>query len=110
MKLVPRLNLLRLTSLTAMTLLAGSALADLPPAMDRAPKVAAVTIVIRDVGGLKGKVEGLAAKFGAPMDGPMEQLGQFLEAAMSEWDSQILADDHEATVRHKPVYRRTCEA
>lgn len=37
-------------------------------------------------------------------------LGQFLEAAMSELDSQGLADDHEATVRHKPVYRRTCEA
>ena len=61
-------------------LLAGTAAADLPGALDRAPKGAAVTVGIRNIQHVRESVEGLLRKFEPQAAEGMQELGILLDA------------------------------
>jgi hypothetical protein len=64
----------------ALTLLAGTALADLPPALDRTPSGAAVTIAVRDISKTRSNVERMLRQFDENAAEQMAELDAMTEA------------------------------
>ncbi len=60
----------------ALSAIAGTALADLPPALDRAPTEAAVVVAVRDLQGAMTKIENVAGMFPGAAEGlaPLQQM------------------------------------
>lgn len=68
-------------SIAWLCLVAGSASAAPPAALDRVPKSAPVAIAVRDMNALSGKMQQVASMLSIPMEsGPMERIEQFLSA------------------------------
>ncbi len=60
---------------------AGQAFADVPAALDRAPKGAVLAVGFRDVGALRSRLGAMLTKFGAPVEEtPLSQVDVFLNA------------------------------
>jgi hypothetical protein len=71
---------LRLSAALTTCLLAGSALADLPAALDRAPKGSVMAIGVRNVAHVQTRLEAILKKFDAPVDMMMGELSMLLDA------------------------------
>ncbi|QOI99330.1 MAG: hypothetical protein HRU70_02015 [Phycisphaeraceae bacterium] len=67
-------------SVVFLSLFAGLAVAQ-PAVLDRVPKDAAVVVAVKDVGGLRGKVDGMFKALNVEDRGPMEELDQLFETA-----------------------------
>lgn len=66
---------------TLLSVFAGQAFADVPAALDRAPKGAVLAVGFRDVGALRARLGGMFKKFEAPMEEtPLAQVDAFLNA------------------------------
>jgi hypothetical protein len=70
----------RCSAALALTLLAGTSLADLPPALDRAPKGSAVTIAVRDLGKARTNVERVVKTFNEEAAEGLAMLDMITEA------------------------------